>query len=64
MLYAFRLMTCEEYYKTHALPPPGGDRCAVHEIEAETARQVTLVGTSTTIVGKLACSKEGAIGQC
>lgn len=53
MLYAFRLMTCEEYYKTHALPPPGGDRCAVHEIEAETARQVTLVGTSTTIVGVL-----------
>lgn len=51
MLYAFRLMTCEEYYKTHALPPLGHDRCAVHEIEAETARQVTLVGTTTTIVG-------------
>ncbi|KAL1638792.1 hypothetical protein SLS58_008606 [Diplodia intermedia] len=51
MLYAFRLMTCEEFYKTHETPPPGHDRCAVHEIEAETARQVTLVGTSTTIVG-------------
>ncbi|KAF4534420.1 MFS transporter [Lasiodiplodia theobromae] len=51
MLYAFRLMTCDEFYKTHEVPPPGHDRCAVHEIEAETARQVTLVGTSTTIVG-------------
>ncbi|OJD28606.1 major facilitator superfamily transporter, partial [Diplodia corticola] len=51
MLYAFRLMTCDEFYKTHEIPPPGHDRCAVHEIEAETARQVTLVGTSTTIVG-------------
>ncbi|OJD38656.1 major facilitator superfamily transporter [Diplodia corticola] len=50
MLYAFRLMTCDEFYKTHEIPPPGHDRCAVHEIEAETARQVTLVGTSTTIV--------------
>ncbi|GME25432.1 Major facilitator superfamily [Neofusicoccum parvum] len=53
MLYAFRLMTCDEYYKTHDHPPPGHDRCAVHAIEAETARQVTLVGTSTTIVGVL-----------
>jgi hypothetical protein len=45
------MMTCEDYYKTHPLPPPGGDRCRNHKIEADTAMAVSLLGASTTFFG-------------
>ncbi len=46
-------MTCEAYYKTHPEPAPGSDRCGNHEIEAGTARAVSLLGASTTLFGIL-----------
>ncbi|KUJ13212.1 MFS general substrate transporter [Mollisia scopiformis] len=51
MIYVFRLMTCDAYYETHPEPGPGFDRCSNHEIEAGTARAVSLVGASTTFFG-------------
>jgi MFS family permease len=49
----FRLMTCEAYYQTHPDPNPamGTDRCSIHEIEAGTAKAVSLLGASTTLFG-------------
>lgn len=44
-------MTCEAYYTNHPLPPPGGDRCNNHQIEAGTATAVSLLGASTTFFG-------------
>lgn len=44
-------MTCEEYYKTHSPFDGPGDRCSVAEIEASTAKAVSLLGTTTTIFG-------------
>lgn len=48
-------MTCEEYYKTHTLPPAHSqkDKCSVHAIEASTAIAVSILGFSTTIFGVL-----------
>jgi MFS family permease len=51
LIYVFRLMTCEAYYTNHPLPPPGGDRCNNHQIEASTATAVSLLGASTTFFG-------------
>jgi len=51
LIYVFRVMTCEAYYKTHPEPPPGSDRCSNHDIEAGTARAVSLLGASTTLFG-------------
>ncbi|KAH8754409.1 major facilitator superfamily domain-containing protein [Hyaloscypha sp. PMI_1271] len=51
IIYVFRLMTCEAYYTNHPLPPPGGDRCNNHQIEASTATAVSLLGVSTTFFG-------------
>lgn len=51
MIYVFRVMTCEEYYKTHEPFIGDGDRCSLNEIEATTAKAVSLLGTTTTIFG-------------
>lgn len=49
LMYAFRLMTCAEYYKSHTYGGPvGGDRCKVSVIEADTARNIALMSSSTT----------------
>ncbi|KAF1988875.1 MFS general substrate transporter [Aulographum hederae CBS 113979] len=55
LIYIFRLMTCEEYYKYHEEPPPSATtgRCDNHEIEAITSFQVALLGASTTFFGVL-----------
>jgi hypothetical protein len=54
MLYVFRLMTCEAYYETHVFSGPKDvDRCAIREIEASTARAVSVIGAGTTIFGIL-----------
>ncbi|TVY82945.1 hypothetical protein LSUE1_G003144 [Lachnellula suecica] len=51
MIYVFRLMTCDQYYKDH-LPFSGpGDHCSIPEIEGSTATAVSLLGTTTTIFG-------------
>ncbi|KAG9248995.1 major facilitator superfamily domain-containing protein [Calycina marina] len=51
LVYVFRLMTCEAYYDDHPEHVGGGERCSVREIEAATARAVSLLGTSTTFFG-------------
>lgn len=44
-------MTCDAYYETHPEPGAGQNRCSNHEIEAGTAKAVSLVGASTTFFG-------------
>ena len=51
LIYAFRDMTCEAYYQSHAEPPPGSKRCSVPAVDAGTARAVSLLGVSTTFFG-------------
>lgn len=53
MLYVFRVMTCDAYYEdTHRIRDPAAkDPCAIHEIEAGTARAIALLGASTTLFG-------------
>lgn len=53
LIYVFRLMTCEAYYETHSGTSRlfEGDRCSIPEIEAGTARAVSLLGCSTTFFG-------------
>jgi MFS family permease len=55
LIYVFGVMTCDEYYKHHKLPPLGTPaydaRCSIHSIEASTARAVALVGSGTTLFG-------------
>ena len=59
LIYVFRVMTCDEYYKNHPdadlgllqEPGLGHNRCQIHAIEASTARSVALLGTSTTLFG-------------
>ncbi|KKY25487.1 putative major facilitator superfamily transporter [Phaeomoniella chlamydospora] len=53
LIYVFRLMTCEAYYdKRPGVRSPGPiDRCSLPEIEAGTARAVSLLGCSTTFFG-------------
>ncbi|BEJ12962.1 hypothetical protein CspHIS471_0301360 [Cutaneotrichosporon sp. HIS471] len=47
LIYSFRTMTCDEYYKTVEWSGLG-DRCAIHAIEAATARSVALMSAITT----------------
>ncbi|KLT42324.1 hypothetical protein CC85DRAFT_328228 [Cutaneotrichosporon oleaginosum] len=47
LIYSFRTMTCDEYYKTHEWDGLG-DRCAIHAIESATARSVALMSSITT----------------
>ncbi|KAL1304420.1 hypothetical protein AAFC00_003418 [Neodothiora populina] len=61
ILYVFRLMTCEEYYKLHDPSNVKGDRCNVNAIESSTARSVSLLGSSTTIFGVLNLLITGAL---
>jgi MFS family permease len=51
LVYVFRLMTCNAYYDTHPEPPSGTDRCSNHQIEADTAQAVALLGASTAFFG-------------
>lgn len=55
LIYIFRLMTCEQYYKFHDEPPASSttDKCSVHTIEASTAIAISILGFSTTIFGVL-----------
>ncbi|GAA5896398.1 hypothetical protein JCM5296_002721 [Sporobolomyces johnsonii] len=56
LLYGFREMSCEEYYRDGRHEWRGGedeDRCAVREVEGMTAREVSYMVTLTTIAGVL-----------
>ncbi|ODO09636.1 hypothetical protein I350_01848 [Cryptococcus amylolentus CBS 6273] len=48
LIYAFRVMTCDEYYKTHEWDGREGDRCSVPKIEADSASQIALMSVITT----------------
>lgn len=47
LIYSFRVMTCDEYYKTHKWRGHG-DRCATPRIESDTASSVALMSSITT----------------
>ncbi|KAK5170130.1 uncharacterized protein LTR77_004714 [Saxophila tyrrhenica] len=55
LIYVFGVMTCDEYYRHHPMPPLGtpayNNRCKIHSIEASTARSVALMGSGTTLFG-------------
>ncbi|KIH93188.1 hypothetical protein SPBR_02482 [Sporothrix brasiliensis 5110] len=51
IFYAFRLMECDVFYSNHPPFTGPGDRCSRNEITAGTARQVSLLGISTTFCG-------------
>ncbi|VUC33739.1 unnamed protein product [Clonostachys rosea] len=52
ILYVFRLMECEEFYKHHTFDNTP-DRCKRTEIDSGTAAQVSILGLSTTFCGVL-----------
>ncbi|WWC67886.1 uncharacterized protein I206_101804 [Kwoniella pini CBS 10737] len=47
LIYAFRVMTCEEYHKTHTWNGNGKDKCNIPYVEAKTARQIAIMSTVT-----------------
>ncbi|KAJ0342709.1 hypothetical protein COL154_013675 [Colletotrichum chrysophilum] len=54
IIYVFRVMACEQFYNTH--PPfdgPASEQCMRREIDANTARQVSILGMTTSICGIL-----------
>jgi MFS family permease len=53
MMFVFRQMTCDAFYERHPVPPSPSDRCAIREIEARMAREITILAASTTIFGLL-----------
>ena len=44
-------MACDAYYTEHNISHPPVDRCALREIESRTAREVAVIGMSTTLFG-------------
>lgn len=44
-------MACDAYYSEHDVLHPPQDRCALREIESRTAREVAIIGMSTTLFG-------------
>jgi hypothetical protein len=55
LIYSFRTMTCDEYYKTHAWEGQG-DRCAIPAIDSSAASSIALMSTVTTTSSKWACA--------
>ncbi|KAF3764078.1 hypothetical protein M406DRAFT_259543 [Cryphonectria parasitica EP155] len=53
ILYVFRLMECDEFYRNNPPFNGPGDRCSRTEIDAGTAAQVSLLGILTTVFGTL-----------
>ncbi|KAF3062069.1 hypothetical protein GL218_03974 [Daldinia childiae] len=53
ILYAFRLMVCQNYYahNKNSPAPVGDDQCQLDEVNAGTAKQISLLGITTTISG-------------
>lgn len=51
ILIIFRLMACDAFYAEHTIANPPLDRCALRDIESRTAREVAIIGMSTTLFG-------------
>ncbi|ORX38886.1 major facilitator superfamily domain-containing protein [Kockovaella imperatae] len=50
LIYSFRTMTCNEYYKHHAWDgPEDKNRCAIPRIESSTAASIALMSSTTTM---------------
>ena len=41
MLYAYRVLTCQEYYQHHKPYQGNGDQCAIPAIDVQTAKAVS-----------------------
>lgn len=52
LIYAFRVMTCDEYHLTHKWRGTG-DRCALPAIDAQTARSIALMSSFTVFCCEL-----------
>ena len=52
-MFVFRQMTCDAFYERHHVPTSPADRCAIREIEARMAREITILGASTMIFGTI-----------
>ncbi|GKT71320.1 major facilitator superfamily transporter [Colletotrichum tofieldiae] len=54
IIYVFRVMACETFYSSHApFDGPAADMCHRREIDANTARQVSILGMTTSVCGIL-----------
>ncbi|GKT50029.1 uncharacterized protein ColSpa_10210 [Colletotrichum spaethianum] len=54
IIYVFRVMACETFYDGHApFDGPAADMCHRREIDANTARQVSILGMTTSVCGIL-----------
>ncbi|KAH6973439.1 hypothetical protein BKA56DRAFT_491460, partial [Ilyonectria sp. MPI-CAGE-AT-0026] len=53
IIYSFRLMICDEYYRHHPPYTGEGDMCNISETEASTAKAVSVLGATVTINGVL-----------
>ncbi|TQN64361.1 Major facilitator-type transporter psiT1 [Colletotrichum shisoi] len=54
IIYVFRVMACETFYGTHApFDGPAANMCHRREIDANTARQVSILGMTTSACGIL-----------
>lgn len=51
ILYAIRIMECDEFYKQHQPFMGQDDRCSRKEVDAATAAQVSLLGLTTVFFG-------------
>ncbi|WWC87011.1 uncharacterized protein L201_001894 [Kwoniella dendrophila CBS 6074] len=50
LIYSFRVMTCDEYYKTHKWDGGNEDKkCNIPYIESKTAKEIALMSTTTTM---------------
>lgn len=52
IIYSFRLIICDEYYHHHPPYTGEGDMYNISEIEASTAKAVSVLGATVTINGK------------
>ncbi|KXH52597.1 major facilitator superfamily transporter [Colletotrichum nymphaeae SA-01] len=54
IIYVFRVMACETFYKSHApYDGPASEMCHRREIDANTATQVSILGMTTSVCGIL-----------
>ncbi|KAK1449396.1 major facilitator superfamily transporter [Colletotrichum melonis] len=54
IIYVFRVMACETFYKSHVpYDGPASEMCHRREIDANTATQVSILGMTTSVCGIL-----------
>ena len=58
LIYSFRTMTCDEYYKTHEWSGHG-DRCDVEAVASAAAANIALMSSVTTGCSKYLLPRRG-----